>query len=418
MKPPRECTERRRSASGGKPKACRLGTLCADIGRLIALGHAAALEKVAVRGESIIETETHNSGHGSYHSKSRATRMVAEALAAQLRGLPSAERRREFFQLVPFGGVLDELSAKVRQLLPDLDAYGQDEASSGKAVDGTSSEQAEGRVQADNSLTYLSTTEPDPNSVSKLRISGCCFEVRYRRSIQDVWAILSGYDNNPASYISKIAFMQTLTDVKEREENAAHYYDHLHSIAVRVQRVMDSNRSALETVINRLRVERAGDKLFDSSICNFGRFAALHVIKALKSFYDVRDGKPQGFFEEFAFARASWAILECGDTPNLTGHHVFGVWYWLEAHVGREPDDYGHALLPIDLARTIDAGEKDPFVIFCEWILPQIAFNDPDHVDRVRAQYWSILSLRGARADGQTGYDGEWSDDGKRLHWG
>jgi hypothetical protein len=211
--------------------------------------------------------------------------------------------------------------------------------------------------------------------------------------------------------------MQGLTDVKEREENAARYYDHLHSIAVRVRRLMERNRSVLEVVVNRLRVEHAGDGLFYSSICTFAKFAALHVINALKSFYDIQDSKPQGFFEEFAFARASWAILECGDTPNPTGHHVFGVWHWLEAHVGKEPDDYGHALLPIDLARKVDAGETDRFVTFCEWILPQIAFNDPDHVDRVRAQDWSILSLRGARADGQAGYDGEWSDDG-RLHWG
>jgi hypothetical protein len=82
------------------------------------------LPSVLARGESFIETETHNSRIDSYQSKLRVTRIVAEAVAEKLKACPLSEREDLFFDLAPPGGLLDKVRDKVRELLAASDSEG------------------------------------------------------------------------------------------------------------------------------------------------------------------------------------------------------------------------------------------------------------------------------------------------------
>jgi len=77
------------------------------------------LSYLVLRGESIIETQSHNSTSSTFEAKRHATLMVAQELATYLKSLEHSEREREYFKITT-GNVLDDLALEVQELLPEL----------------------------------------------------------------------------------------------------------------------------------------------------------------------------------------------------------------------------------------------------------------------------------------------------------
>jgi hypothetical protein len=88
-----------------------------EIHRLLSISGADLWELLTVRGEVMIETESHNSGTVS--ADARATRIVAERIAQKLKALPLDERQRALFRYTATG-ILKDLWEKVIDLVPEL----------------------------------------------------------------------------------------------------------------------------------------------------------------------------------------------------------------------------------------------------------------------------------------------------------
>jgi hypothetical protein len=72
------------------------------------------------RGETIIETESHNFPDGNWGTKDRTMRIVAETIIEKLRLTAKEERYRAFISLTTGSRVLPALPGKIRELAPDL----------------------------------------------------------------------------------------------------------------------------------------------------------------------------------------------------------------------------------------------------------------------------------------------------------
>lgn len=89
---------------------------------LLGVSEEPYIRGVVVRGECFINTETHNSRANSYDAKLRVTRIVAHAIAEEIKAQPISEREGMLLELSAAGGMLDNLSEKVRAILSISDA--------------------------------------------------------------------------------------------------------------------------------------------------------------------------------------------------------------------------------------------------------------------------------------------------------
>ncbi|MBY5666209.1 caspase family protein [Rhizobium leguminosarum] len=85
--------------------------------------YSSFLREIRVRGESIIETESHNFPDGNQPTRARATRVTAEILADHFYKLPEEKRRDFAFETLASSRILKELRKKLLELAPEIEDY-------------------------------------------------------------------------------------------------------------------------------------------------------------------------------------------------------------------------------------------------------------------------------------------------------
>jgi len=85
---------------------------------VLALPYSKFLNDIHVRGESIIETESHNFPDANGHTRTRATRVAAEILSAYFSKLPQQEQRDFAVKIRLKSSILSELTSKVIEMAP------------------------------------------------------------------------------------------------------------------------------------------------------------------------------------------------------------------------------------------------------------------------------------------------------------
>jgi hypothetical protein len=260
-------------------------------------------------------------------------------------------------------------------------------------------------------LTYRTMTEVDDDSTSAVLKASLPNEIVYHNDIRTKVALLQSYDSDPQPFLEKLPRMRKLVDPREREEEAAWYHSEIHETPTAVQKVIIEGKNDLVSLVSRLRADRVDEDLAKRSLKAFGSFAALRLIRQLKKFYDVEDGKPETFFENYAFNKdPSYCYLDWAPRKSPTGKRVFGYYYYVGARVGPNWDHYEYVMLPLDMARTLFTGDvRGDAEAFYLWVLPQLYLVGCYHgIDKFQAHGWRVLLLKGA---GIEEWQGPWHED-------
>ncbi|MBY0317933.1 MAG: hypothetical protein K2X72_04365 [Reyranella sp.] len=265
-------------------------------------------------------------------------------------------------------------------------------------------QRARGELTADreyNLLQYKNSTEPTEKSVNEIVGASTPFGIQYSERIVTVLQILEGLDRDPSPYFAKTPAVAKAEQVSRAHANEvkAGFTADISEWWRRARWVIKANEADIVTFRQRLHDDKVNIELAREAMAAFARFAALRLIRALQRFIDIENGQPKLYFEEYVFSKSGgYYYFDLAPKQSDTGYSVFGFRHYVDARVGRYPNDYEYAMLPLELTRPAiaDNGRGNAELFYC-WVLPQIFLIMRDESRHtLQVDNWRVLLCRGA----------------------
>jgi hypothetical protein len=238
--------------------------------------------------------------------------------------------------------------------------------------------------------------------------------ISYFGAVSDVMHRLEDLDRDPYRMLSRSKWWRK-QDLHERQEFAAARHSEISETRKRLTRILGSNTAGLRLLMEQIQQVEVDDTVKKSALLTFGKFAALRVIVALKSFWDVDPemGTFRQHFDSYVFShQMSGPFFDLVPKSSDTGQLIFGFRHYLCARV----DPYSGTAtvqLPLDVWRKLRAVRRHNSDVrdeaFFTWVAPQLVLFEHKAVtnNEVRADNWWLSSVRGFANE----YYGEDIDD-------